>query len=41
MADSAISLAAEYGKDAVVGRIRRAVGDAGYILHLESIEILG
>ena len=29
MAGSAISFAAEYGKDAVVGRIRRAVGDAG------------
>ena len=29
MAGSAISFAAEYGKDAVVGRIRRAGGDAG------------
>ena len=29
MAGRAISFAAEYGKDSVVGRIRRAVGDAG------------
>ena len=29
MAGRAISFAAEHGKDSVVGRIRRAVGDAG------------